>query len=203
MIQKKVILQLALFTLVAMPLVAVVIDRLSDNVDLSVSLVGYKALWQQLTIGVVTGLVIAFLAQKLISSKLLQKVNLQYARMLGNLKFSWGEILFVSLCAGVGEELLFRGAIQPLLGVVFTSICFVAIHGYINPSNWRLSVYGAFMTLAITGLGYICNYFGLIAPIIAHIIIDVYLLIFLQKTAELDISSKMNADTQNEDSRFF
>jgi membrane protease YdiL (CAAX protease family) len=197
MIQKQHILRLALATIVVMPLIAVIIDKMSDTVDLSISIIGYQPLWQQIGVGLISGIIIAFLAQKLISSPILNKVNLQYARMLGNFKLSWSEIVFISVCAGVGEELLFRGAIQPLLGFVLTSMIFVAIHGYINPYNWRLSVYGLFMTLAIMGLGLICNYFGLIAPIIAHTIIDVYLLHYLQKTAELDL---INIDeTDNED----
>lgn len=202
MIQKVLILRLALATIVAMPLIAIIIDRMSDTVDLSVSIIGYKPLWQQATVGIIAGLIIAFLAQKLISSPLLRKVNMQYARMLGNFKLSLSEIVFVSLCAGVGEELLFRGAIQPLLGVVLTSMVFVAIHGYINPYNWRLSVYGLFMTLAIIGLGIINNYFGLIAPIIAHTIIDIYLLNYLQKTADSDVLNEADIDGESEGTTF-
>lgn len=197
MIQKQQILRLGLATIVAMPFVAIIIDRFSDTVDLSVSLIGYKPWWLQITVGVISGLIIAVLAQKLISSPILSKVNVQYARMLGNFRLSWSEILFISMCAGVGEELLFRGAIQPLLGVVLTSMIFVAIHGYINPYNWRLSVYGLYMTLAIIGLGIINDYFGLIAPIIAHTIIDVYLLHHMQKTAEADTMDDMNTESED------
>jgi membrane protease YdiL (CAAX protease family) len=36
--------------------------------------------------------------------------------------------ILVSIAAGVGEELLFRGALQPRLGIVTTSLLFAAVH---------------------------------------------------------------------------
>lgn len=36
--------------------------------------------------------------------------------------------VLVSLAAGVGEELVFRGALQPRLGIVLTSLLFAAVH---------------------------------------------------------------------------
>lgn len=183
MVKKQVILQLAIVTITLMPAVALIIDHYSDTVDLATLLVGFVPWWQQVAIGLVAGGIIAVLARLIVSSRLLNHVNLQYAGMLGGFNLNMGEIILISLCAGVGEELLFRGAIQPLLGVFITSVIFVAVHGYLNPSNWRLSVYGIFMTAAISLLGIICNSYGLIAPIIAHTVIDVYLLYYLQKTA--------------------
>ena len=75
----------------------------------------------------------------------------------------------------MGEELLFRGAIQYWLGIWLTAILFVAIHGYLNPKNWKLSIYGVFMTFAIVGIGYFFEYFGIITAMSAHFMIDVYL----------------------------
>ena len=36
--------------------------------------------------------------------------------------------LVISLCAGVAEEVIYRGALQPRLGIIYTSILFVLIH---------------------------------------------------------------------------
>jgi hypothetical protein len=80
--------------------------------------------------------------------------------------------------------MLFRGALQPLLGIPITSILFVAIHGYLNPRDWRLSIYGLFMTAGIAWLGYLTDSRGLLSAIVGHTIIDVYLLIYLQRAAK-------------------
>jgi uncharacterized protein len=53
-------------------------------------------------------------------------------RILSNTKFTTFDRVQVSFFAGVGEELLFRGAIQPLIGIWLTSVIFIAIHGYIS-----------------------------------------------------------------------
>jgi membrane protease YdiL (CAAX protease family) len=138
----------------------------------------------QLLWGAIAGLGIAVGAHLLIASPLLDAVNSSYARMLGRFKLTFSEILLISLCAGVGEEMLFRGAIQPFLGIPISSILFVAIHGYLNPRDWRLSIYGIFMTIGIACLGYLAESRGLLSAIVGHTIIDVYLLIYLQRSAK-------------------
>jgi membrane protease YdiL (CAAX protease family) len=78
------------------------------------------------------------------------------------------EIIYVSLFAGLSEELLFRGLLQPFWGVTITSILFGALH---------------FLTLGYfllaTALGF---YFGaiylysenILIPIIAHGVYNIY-----------------------------
>ncbi|MCC6599892.1 MAG: CPBP family intramembrane metalloprotease [Crocinitomicaceae bacterium] len=180
---KSTIIQFALATLIGMPLIAMLIDRFSERVNLAASLIGTSPLWLQLAAGIVAGGVFAMIAHWIVSMPFMQKVNAQYASLLGNFDMNWSEILFLSLCAGIGEEILFRGAIQPFLGIFLTSVVFVAIHGYINPQNWRLSVYGLYMTAVICVLGYFAERIGLLAAIIAHTLIDVYLLYRLQQTS--------------------
>jgi membrane protease YdiL (CAAX protease family) len=183
MARKSLIMQLALATIIGMPLVALIVDHFSETVDLRAALIGDGVFWRQLLYGSIAGLIIAVIAQLLISSPLLSKVNTTYANLLGRFNLNWSEITFVSLCAGVGEELLFRGAIQPFMGIPLTSVLFVAIHGYLSPKNWRLSIYGIYMSIAIAVLGYFTVKFGLLAAIIGHTVIDIYLLHYLQKNA--------------------
>ena len=52
-----------------------------------------------------------------------QRVN---EMMAGGLGLGGG--LLLGVCAGVGEELAMRGALQPRLGLVFTSVVFAALH---------------------------------------------------------------------------
>ena len=56
-------------------------------------------------------------------------------QLIKSLRLNLLDILFLSLCAGFGEEILFRIAIQQWLHPVLATIAFVAIHGYINPRD--------------------------------------------------------------------
>ncbi|MEY3398022.1 MAG: hypothetical protein RL220_616, partial [Bacteroidota bacterium] len=140
------IMKLSLATLVGMPLVALIFDQFSESVDLAAAITGFVPLWRQLLAGIILGVGGAAIAHIVIAMPFMQKVNVKYSNMLGHFDLGWNEILFVSFCAGVGEELLFRGALQPLMGIPLTSVFFVAIHGYLNPTDWRISVYGIALT---------------------------------------------------------
>ncbi|MFM7725783.1 MAG: CPBP family intramembrane glutamic endopeptidase [Flavobacteriales bacterium] len=167
-----------------MPLVAMVVDHFSEKVNLQAALLGDMQFGMQLLWGSIAGIAIALGAHLLIASPLLNQVNSSYARILGRFKLNLSEVVLISLCAGIGEEMLFRGAIQPFLGIPITSILFVAIHGYLNPRDWRLAIYGLFMTGGIAWLGYLADTRGLLSAMMGHTIIDVYLLLYLQRTAK-------------------
>lgn len=182
--QKRQLRAMAAATLLGMPLIAWIIARYAE-IDLWVRWTGEAAFWKQLLIGVPAGLISGFLALLIIRREFMRGVRVRYARMIGELNLNWSEILFISMCAGVGEELLFRGVLQPLIGdllgsinagIVMTAFLFVAIHGYLNPRDWRISVYGAFMTLVIAGLGWLTELYGVWTAVIAHALIDVILL---------------------------
>ena len=84
-------------------------------------------------------------------------------------------IIFLSLCAGIGEELFFRAGIQPFLGVWWTAVFFVLLHGYLNPKNVRISIYGLVMVGIIAGFGYLFKYCGIFSAITAHAVFDMVL----------------------------
>ncbi|MFM7387280.1 MAG: type II CAAX prenyl endopeptidase Rce1 family protein, partial [Bacteroidota bacterium] len=69
---------------------------------------------------------------------------------------------------GLGEELFFRAALQPYLGIWITSVLFVAIHGYLNPWNWRMSLYGLMILPFIFLLSFGYEHFGLWFAVAAH-----------------------------------
>jgi len=79
----------------------------------------------------------------------------------------------------VGEEILFRGAFQPLFGLWIVAIVFVAIHGYLNLFDWKISIYGLYMVLVAAGFGYLFSGFGIIAASSAHFAFDVIMLRYL------------------------
>lgn len=59
-----------------------------------------------------------------------------------NFQSVWGA-LAIGLTAGVGEELLFRGAIQPRYGIVFTALVFALLHIQYNASFILVGTFAA------------------------------------------------------------
>jgi membrane protease YdiL (CAAX protease family) len=87
----------------------------------------------------------------------------------------------------VGEEILFRGGIQPYLGIWVTSFVFILLHGYINPFNIALTLYGIFMVFISAGLGYLFEMYGIIASIVAHFLFDLVMFVFMRKSLDSKI----------------
>jgi membrane protease YdiL (CAAX protease family) len=87
------------------------------------------------------------------------------------------EILVISALAGIGEEVLFRGAMQPEWGLIVTSLVFGLFH-----VGGRLTV-ALGIWAACTGalLGWLAIATGgLLAPIVAHIAYDALALSYLR-----------------------
>jgi membrane protease YdiL (CAAX protease family) len=84
--------------------------------------------------------------------------------------------LMFSLLAGVGEETLFRGALQPLWGIWLTSLVFAALHfrtarfaqGRLKQLQYLVSVFAVSV-----GLGFIFERFGLSVAIALHAALDI------------------------------
>ncbi|AEL28782.1 CPBP family intramembrane glutamic endopeptidase [Cyclobacterium marinum] len=147
---------------------------------------GKWPLGQQLLAGTLTGVFGAVVAIILINATFFKNERQKYHKILNH--WSWNDlgIVFISICAGVGEELLFRAGLQPFLGLWITSILFVAIHGYLNPLNWKISVYGIIMIGFIAALGYLFKTAGIIAAITAHSVFDAILLFQLVEKKSLN-----------------
>ena len=138
-------------------------------------LLGGKPYYAQVLAGLFFGSISALLAILLIRGKKFKGVRSFFENLMQELNPSFLNILFYSFCAGVGEEVLFRAGIQPLpyVGIWPASVLFVLLHGYINPANIRLSIYGLFLVVICSGFGYLFKFFGLTSSIIAHFIYDV------------------------------
>lgn len=132
-------------------------------------------IWQQVTVGLCGGILAGMAGVNLLRHPYIRPAAQRYQKLILQFNLKPVDVIFLSFCAGFGEEILFRGAIQSYLGIWPTAIGFVAIHGYLNPRNLRISIYGSFMTLAIAGIGYLCVYFGIWSAIAAHFAIDIVL----------------------------
>ena len=147
-------------------------------------LVGQELLILQLLLGVPLGLVPAWLALKLLSSSVMDPVRIKYEGLIGAYNLNRTEKVWVSICAGVGEEILFRGFLQYLLihfggfwmGITVGSVIFVAIHGYLNPKGGNIGLYGLFLTAIMILWSYCNESIGIWSVIIAHALFDIVLL---------------------------
>jgi len=178
---RKKLLIGAVITLFGFPLVGWAILKLSDHDPLETMLRGNQPLAIQALVGLASGLFLGWGAQSVIAMNFLKPTLRKYSDLIGQFNLRDIDIVFISFCAGFGEELLFRGSIQVFLGIWVTAIIFVAIHGYLSPKNLKLTVYGIFMTLAIAALGYMTEHLGVFASCVAHMMIDVVLFYYLIK----------------------
>lgn len=89
----------------------------------------------------------------------------------------WYDLLLVAALAGIGEELLFRGVLQPLMNIFWSNLVFGLAH-FITPTYFVLAgLLGAY-------LGWLLECSGnILAPVIAHGLYD--FLAFLAVACEL------------------
>jgi len=111
-----------------------------------------------------------------------RKLEKLFGNILGKLKPH--EILIIALLSGIGEEAFFRGAMQPTFGLFATTIIFGLLH--VGPEK-------AFIpwTISATVIGGVLGYYfevtgSLTAPIVAHTLINLVNLAFIQKRMETD-----------------
>ena len=131
--------------------------------------------------GLELGVVYGFISYLFVKSPFFEKLPNRIDDLVKamNLKVRHG--LFLSFCAAVGEELLFRAGLQSFLGPFLCSIVFVALHGYLNPFNLRFSVYGLIVLPFILLISYGMEPFGLLFCIAAHFSYDAILFTFMIK----------------------
>lgn len=189
MIKKKTIMLLALGTLVVFGGIGVVLIPYVRDIGIIVFIIGFEPLWFQLIAGILFGIITAKAGWQMIELPIMVKTKNFFASLFKPLKLTNGQIVFISICAGVGEELLFRGAIQPLLGIWITAILFVLIHGYLNPFNLPLTYYGIYMVLVIGVMGLMTEHLGILTAMIAHTLIDI---ILLRKLSEASMTDKVD-----------
>ncbi|NNC84254.1 MAG: CPBP family intramembrane metalloprotease [Flavobacteriales bacterium] len=180
MVDKRVILSLGLLTLIGFPLLGMAIVKIFSDQPIQIMIRQTAPVWEQFAIGVPVGTLMGLIAHWLTEQPILKPSTRKYARMLGSLRLSTTEKALISVCAGFGEELLFRGAIQYFWGIWITAVFFVAIHGYLNIKDWRISIYGTVMTIFIAIMGYMHEWYGIWAAVAAHVMIDFVLLMRVQ-----------------------
>ncbi|MFN8644429.1 MAG: CPBP family intramembrane glutamic endopeptidase [Candidatus Binatia bacterium] len=95
-------------------------------------------------------------------------------------RFAPGQILLVSLAAGVGEELCFRGWLQPVFGAVAAALAFGAAH-VAGVRTLALGAWATAMGLVLGGL--VGPTGGLGASMTAHACYDMLAFQYLRRLA--------------------
>lgn len=185
---KKKILILATATLVFMSLIGWVIIWYFQDRSMADQLLGPSPWYYQVGLGIVYGTLAALAGWQIVKLPQLNEIKKFFSGLIGNLQLTKLEVIYISICAGTGEEILFRGGIQPYLGIWFTSILFVLLHGYLNPKNIPITFYGIYMVIIIAGIGFMAINNGLISSIMAHIVIDLILITLLQSSFKKDLN---------------
>lgn len=170
-----------LITLILFPLIAYLGLWLFDSITISSFLQLDKLLNIKTGIGIEFGIVYAFFALLILQAPIFKTLPNRIEVMIQDMNLSILDAVFLSLCAGIGEELLFRVGVQHYLGIWITSVLFVAIHGYFNPKNWRMSLYGLIVFPFVVFLSYGYYHFGLWFCIGAHFSYDFILFMAIRK----------------------
>lgn len=121
------------------------------------------------------GIVVAAVLFLLLFQRLLEDFFASYATfkrrlalMFGGL--GWLGVIWLALVSAFGEELLFRGAIQPFLGLWFTSVLFGLLH--LDPEG-GISAWTIWAVLAGVILGAVVEVTGSLWPaIIIHFVVN-------------------------------
>jgi membrane protease YdiL (CAAX protease family) len=101
-------------------------------------------------VGIAIALVLVAFAVAIASAELLKwlqpdiydRVQDNADVITSNINSVWGAIL-LGLTAGIGEELLFRGALQPRFGIIFTSLIFALLHVQYDASLVTVGIFAA------------------------------------------------------------
>lgn len=133
-------------------------------------------------LGLSWGFIFAVFSMFCFQSKIFGHELQKQEKLILSMNLNLFDKLFLSFCAGFGEEILFRSGIQHWLGIWITSVLFVAIHGYLDPRNWRLSLYGLLILPFIVTLGFWLEPMGIWFCIAAHFGYD--LMLFLSMDQE-------------------
>ncbi len=123
----------------------------------------------------------------------LRRLREQVQWLIGEMfpEASLAQFALVALLAGVGEELLFRGVIQTLLGEWTTPLAGLVIASLVFGAAHALSkLYFLLATLIGACFGWlVLHYNDLVAPMVAHSVYDFVALVYISRTRRSGLSA--------------
>jgi membrane protease YdiL (CAAX protease family) len=137
---------------------------------------------QEFTLGVLFGIGIALfiIVLSLFSSRNFgwgQLLEKEFRKVL--VPLAPREIVLLAGVSGFVEEFFFRGTLQPVIGIVFTSILFGVVHFVPKKVFIPWSLYATFAGFVLGSLYEITK--GLVPSIIAHVLVNLVLIFSLNR----------------------
>ncbi|MCO5260446.1 MAG: CPBP family intramembrane metalloprotease [Crocinitomicaceae bacterium] len=175
---------MGLVTLLVFPIPVFLALYFTDGITLFDFLFPTQISIVNIVIGVLIGVAYALIANRIMKHPIFDDIPIKVDELVKSMNLTIFDSIFLSLCAGIGEELLFRVGFQHYLGVIITSILFVAIHGYLNPFNWKFSLYGLVVLPLSFLLGYGYTWYGLWFVIALHTSYDLTLFLAFKENKE-------------------
>jgi len=121
-------------------------------------------------IGALAGLGVVALSRLGLRLESVRRLNAELRDMLG--RPGSGSIALLAVSSSVGEEILFRGALQPLIGFVPSAIIFALLHGGFKA---RLRLWALFALAAGILLGALTLWTdNLLASILCHLTVNYF-----------------------------
>lgn len=166
-----------LLTCLVMVLVALLLIRFVQHAQLPDVLLAGLPWPQQAMLGAALGVLLgsgsSVSALRKPGADAVQRTAGSYGRLdLHGLNPVW-----ISLAAGVGEELLFRAALQPLLGIWLSSALFLLLHTKAYDFR-RFDRTALLQATSVAGMsavfGLIYMHAGLIAAALVHTLVDIF-----------------------------
>jgi uncharacterized protein len=140
-----------------------------------------RPLATQILIGLVAGLALAFaVVLLLLKAPLFARLRDFIRSILAQLRPTGFDMLLVSLLAGFSEELFFRAALQPALGLWLAALVFALAHTGVSVSPAKLA-FAAFVFVMGLLLGTLYERAGLVAAIVAHAVYDLIFLLAVNR----------------------
>jgi membrane protease YdiL (CAAX protease family) len=105
--------------------------------------------------------------------RMLARMKPVLARPLASCR--WPEAVGISACAGLGEEILFRGLLQSVVGILPSALVFGLLHALTPFYFLFATAIGLYFSFLLTISG------NLLVPIVAHAVYDLFALYLLRQ----------------------
>jgi len=163
-------------------LLAFAIDLISEKVNLTAALRTGADPWflpvVLLFITPIAGLLVHYLMEHVDWFRSLNQLNRSMIRQID--PSTW-QVIMLSLAAGWGEEILFRGAFQPIIGIIPTSLFFAGLHTGFRFNLRALQIYFLMVFCLSIGLGIAARRLGLISAMTIHASWDLAMLWIIRR----------------------
>lgn len=128
-------------------------------------------------LGALVAAVVVWMTRRLVRrTRWAERLHVSFRELLGPV--TGNQIAFFAVSSGIAEELFFRGALQPAVGIVAASLIFGLVH--IGPTRAFLpwTLWAIVMGFVFGGIYWVTG--SLVGPIVAHAAINYENLHFIQ-----------------------